>query len=241
MNAYGNSNIGKVRSTNQDCFGVIENNNNDLLCFVCDGIGGGKAGDVASALTKSIMIEAFDKAKEINSDIDANNFLKSTIAKINDEIFIKSSESIDFKGMGTTLVGVLITNNKCFSFNIGDSRLYGVYKNELVLLTEDHNVYSHLIKNEGMTQEEASKSKNAKLLTNALGVYDKVCIDIEVIKKDFKYLLLCSDGLYGFVSEEIICEVLYKNESIEKKVNELIEISNEMGGYDNVTVLILER
>lgn len=240
MKFYGISDVGLIRKENQDSIALLKNGHGDLLGVVCDGIGGGKAGDVASQIACDHIRNSFKKANSFHSDIDMKKWLLKIIQEANDLIFMQSTKSVTQKGMGTTCVGVLINNDTTCIFNVGDSRIYGLY-DEFVCLTEDHSFVSDLLKNGEITQEEALHHPNRNMLTNALGIWDNVKIDINKIKNDYAALMICSDGLHGYVDEAQICKVISSTMDVKEKVQKLINDSKEVGGYDNVSVIVIEK
>ena len=241
MRSYCLTDQGLVRQSNQDSILLTHNQNGDLLGAVCDGIGGGVAGDVASGLAAATLKEAFQNAPHFENDQSAKQWLNEEISKANEAIFIQASQSIHQKGMGTTLVGVLITDQDAYNFNIGDSRTYGLYGKEFVLLTEDHNLVGDLVKSGEISEAEAMHHPQRNLLTNALGIWDRVKIDINKIKRDFDCLLICSDGLHGYVSNEKIYRVLTEPIDIKEKAQKLVDLSKAAGGNDNVSVILIEN
>lgn len=241
MKAFGASDIGLRRKQNQDSYVIVENEEKELLAVVCDGIGGGLAGDVASRIAVNHLQERFLQKKAFQDDVDVKYWLKQAIQEANDLIFMQSAKSQEQKGMGTTCVGVLFTMGTIYIFNVGDSRIYGLYDKELICLTEDHSFVQDLIKAGEITVEEAKFHPNRNMLTNALGIWDNVKVDINKIKGGFSLLLICSDGLHGYVSEHDIVARLEKHQDIRNTVCDLIEASKQAGGYDNVSVIVLQR
>lgn len=241
MKYFGASDVGLHRKQNQDSYGIVENEHHDVLAVVCDGIGGGLAGDVASHMAVTHLKERFLTHAPFQDDLDVKRWLKNVIQEANDLIFIQSAKSVGQKGMGTTCVGAIVTANDTYIFNIGDSRIYGMYHQEFIALTEDHSFVQDLIKAGEITEEEAKHHPNRNMLTNALGIWDNVKIDINKIRDDYDFLLICSDGLHGYVGEGDICGVLMNKKEIRHKVYDLIELSKNAGGYDNVSVILLDR
>lgn len=241
MKYYGLSNIGLVRESNQDSFYSGFNKNNEFMAVVCDGIGGGKAGDVASQLAVASIEESFMNKPLLESEIDIKNWITNIVDVANERIYEDSLTSRNKHGMGTTLVGVLITNDNTYMFHMGDSRIYGFY-DDMICLTEDHNLAADLIKTGELSEEEAMKHPKGKALTNALGIWSKYRVDINKIKKGYHYLLLCSDGLHGYVAENIIEHITNDASlTLEDKVERLISAALQSGGYDNITVIILDE
>ena len=239
MKAFGASDIGLRRKQNQDSYVIVESDEGSLLAVVCDGIGGGLAGDVASHMAVTHLKERFLQKRVFQDDIDVKHWLKETIQEANDLIFMQSTKSSEQKGMGTTCVGVIHTMNQTYIFNIGDSRIYGIYDHAFICLTEDHSFVQDLVKAGELTKEQAKYHPNRNMLTNALGIWDNVKIDMNKIKEGYDILLICSDGLHGYVSEEQIFQILTSQYDMRHRVYELIDASKNAGGYDNVSVIVL--
>lgn len=241
MKSFGLTHIGLVRESNQDSFFYEANKNNEFMAVVCDGIGGGKAGDIASAIAVKSIQEAFRQKTISNTEIEVKNWLNDIIRKANDRIYNDSLTSRKKHGMGTTLVGVLMTGHNTYIFHMGDSRIYGFY-DDIICLTEDHNLAADLIKSGELSEEEALKHPKGKALTNALGIWSQYRVDINRIKADYRYLLLCSDGLHGYVSEKVIEHIINDATlSLNEKGKALINAAIQTGGYDNITVIILDK
>lgn len=241
MKCYGVSDRGLVREQNQDSFFISSNDHQDLMAVICDGIGGGAAGDVASSMAVTYMQKAFEKAPSFQNDGEVKRWLSDVIHGANDTIFMQSAKSKTQKGMGTTMVGTLILKDgSSYIFNVGDSRLYGFY-DDLILLTEDHNLASDLMKAGEISEEEALSHPKRHLLTNALGIWDEMKIDINKIKNTYRYLLICSDGLHGYVPETAMMSVFLEDSDIKSKADTLVELSKQAGGYDNVSVILIKR
>lgn len=241
MKSFGLTHIGLVRESNQDSFFYEANKNNEFMAVVCDGIGGGKAGDIASAIAVKSIQEAFRQKTISNTEIEVKNWLNDIIRKANDRIYNDSLTSRKKHGMGTTLVGVLMTDHNTYIFHMGDSRIYGFY-DDIICLTEDHNLAADLIKSGELSEEEALKHPKGKALTNALGIWSQYRVDINRIKADYHYLLLCSDGLHGYVSEKVIEHIINDATlSLNEKGEALINAAIQTGGYDNITVIILDK
>lgn len=240
MKVAGLSDRGKMRSINQDSIRIVTNDNQHLLMLVCDGIGGGKAGDVASALACETFSADFMKNPSFSDEEEIRQWLNHEISHCNDVIFAQAATSKKYYGMGTTLVGAIVTHDHTYVFNAGDSRAYAIY-DELVLLTEDHNLFQELLHSGALNDEEIKRQPKRNVLTNALGIWDKTKVDIFVIKPGYTNLLLCSDGLHAYVDEEKIEDVLCLETSCEDKVKSLIQLGLDAGGYDNISVVLFEK
>lgn len=242
MKYCGKSHTGLKRKNNQDSFCLIENASHALLALVCDGIGGGNAGDIASRMAVTHMKERFLQADICGkSDVEVKKWLLKVIKEANDLIFTQASANERQQGMGTTMVGVICCAQAAYVFNAGDSRTYGLYRDDFLCLTEDHSYVADLLKRGEVSEEEAKTHPNRNMLTNAVGIWDSVRVDVNKIKNDYRALLVCSDGLHGYVSEALIRHVLESELGTEVKVDLLIQAALDAGGYDNVSVLVVEQ
>lgn len=240
MRCYGLSDIGLLREVNQDSFFYAFNENKDFIALVCDGIGGGKAGDVASNIAVETFKKLFKEKPVITEEKDIRNWILKSVMAANDAIYEDSITSRKKQGMGTTLVGVLISEGFTHVFHLGDSRLYALYS-DFVCLTEDHNLATDLMKTGELSENDAFAHPQGRALTNALGIWDKYKVDINKVEDGYRSILLCSDGLHGFVDEKIIVGILESSCEIEEKVQQLIDSANQAGGYDNVTAILIEE
>lgn len=240
MYIAGKSDIGLVRATNQDNYLIVENKDGDKLALVCDGIGGSNAGDVASLTVIKFVGHAFSNTEKFSSTISAKLWLEKVLRQANDELFSKVDNDENLSGMGTTLVGALFFATHTLIMNIGDSRAYTFKNDELKQVTTDHSLVNDLLKNGQISSDELETHPQRNVLTNALGVASNLKIDILEVNH-YDKILLCSDGLSGYVPEEKISEILSNYASSEKIISELIKVSNEAGGYDNITVVLVER
>lgn len=238
----GRTDPGKVRPVNEDSYLTMTNRHNDTLAVVCDGIGGSAAGEEASRIAVRTLGDAFRKGPEFSHDYEVDSWLREVLHKANDQIYNRSMKSKKVRGMGTTAVGVLICRLGTYIFNVGDSRLYAFYDDGLTQMTEDHSVIAQLVRENRITPEEARTHSQRNTLTNALGVWRVFRIDVDKIESTWKQLLVCSDGLHGYVPQEEIEKVIQDPIfTPDQKSRILVERANEAGGLDNVTVILLEQ
>lgn len=240
MKIVGYSDKGLVREKNEDSFGYKKREDGMMLAVLCDGIGGSNAGDVASHCAVMTMLREFEKAEYLTTPQQASEWIKKVIDLCNDAIYKLASSQRKYHGMGTTLVGVLMTGGMTLIMNVGDSRVYGLF-DKMVCLTQDHNLFQELLHSGQLSREEIKKQPSKHVLTNALGVYDKAKVDIGLANNDYDCLLLCSDGLHGYVKEDVIKSILIQNKTIEEKAELLIQAALIAGGYDNTTVILIEK
>lgn len=231
---------GLMRENNEDTVGYFVKEDHTLLAVVCDGIGGSNAGDVASQCAVDTFIEDFKNSEVFVTPKQASEWIKKEMQYCNDKIYKLASSNKKYYGMGTTLVGVLMNNKMTLVFNAGDSRVYGLFE-RLICLTQDHNLFQELLHAGQLNQEEIKKQPSRHVLTNALGVYDKARVDIGLANPDYDCLLLCSDGLHGYVKEDVMESVLIQNRPLEEKADLLVQAAYLEGGYDNISVILIEK
>lgn len=240
MKYFGITDIGLVRDENQDSFFCIENKHKELFAVVCDGIGGGKAGGIASEIATNVLYNEFMSKGKYRKEMEQRKWIVDAIEKANEQVYLDSLSSNKKHGMGTTLVGVLIASGITYIFHMGDSRVYGLY-DEMICLTEDHNLAADLIKTGECEEKEALRHPKAKALTNALGIWHQYKVEINKVKKGYQALLICSDGLHGYVSENIIESILFENIDVKRKTERLLEAATTSGGFDNVSIIVIEK
>ncbi|MFV0275100.1 MAG: Stp1/IreP family PP2C-type Ser/Thr phosphatase [Bacilli bacterium] len=238
MNYFYITDKGKVRDHNEDCVSVIENQSGEILMAIADGMGGHKAGEVASSLAIKHLEEKFLSKNAIGSRENAIKFLDEITEKISKSIFSYADECPLSRGLGTTLVVSIITNEYILVGNIGDSSCYVLKKGKLYKVTIDHTYVNLLLKNGDITKEEAEIHPRRNILMRALGANNPIEIDkFDVdIDKDLNGLIMCSDGLSNLVSKEQIAKVLDNEESIEQQVFRLLRKANNRGGHDNISI-----
>lgn len=239
MKMLGQSHIGLIRRINQDNF-LIEEKDGVQFMMVCDGMGGANAGEVASLIAIQSMHKLFLSAdfSRITQE-SLRNWLKESFIKMNRSIYDEAQLNDDYSGMGTTAVGFIVYKDFILCANVGDSRAYILDKNnKLVQITEDHSLINELIKSKRITPEQAKTHPQRSVLTNVCGVMEKVVVDVFEVENDIKGLLCCSDGLHNMLSDKRIETILKQKRSIEHKIEQLINESNQAGGYDNITVTL---
>jgi protein phosphatase len=240
MKTFYLTDSGKVRDHNEDSVTILKNANNEYLLIVADGMGGHRAGEVASSMVISHMNNRFNQLDSIGSKIDAINWLKDNVTEINKEIIDYTKVHPEAMGMGTTCVMALITDEYLVFANIGDSSGF-VYKNgKLTKVTNDHTLVNLLVASGDLTEEEAKYHPKRNVLMKALGSSEKAELDIFDVDTNIDGVLLCSDGLTSMLTKEQIEKVLVDDElEIEEQVVKLIRKSNARGGTDNISVAYL--
>ena len=240
--AYAKSDVGKVREMNQDAYFISDSSSEVKLYILADGMGGYKGGEIASNLavkcTKNYIENNFRETPK-----DRENLLQlvaSSMEYANMIVYEKSKENKEYEGMGTTLEVCLIYNNKVYIGHIGDSRIYRIRKDFIRKLTQDHSYVQKLVKDGTITKEEAEKHPKKNMLMKALGCNAFVEPDVSVkgfLRDDI--LLISSDGLTNMVKQEDIFRIAKGN--IEKAPIRLVDLANENGGLDNITVVVIKN
>ena len=231
--------IGLKREENQDAV-RCEYYGHNVLAVVCDGMGGERAGKEASELAVKEFFQRFSAGySESLGDEEIRKLLISSVSAANSVIYTKAR--LDFKnfGMGTTCVAAFVNKDSVFIANVGDSRAYLIGDKGLRRITEDHNVASMLFEQGKITEEEMENHPQKHMLVRAVGVEKTVLTDTFMINYTDKIgLLLCSDGLSGYCSDDEIYDVIL-NSSFDDVADELINLALSKGGRDNVTVAVI--
>ena len=242
IKAYAKSDKGNVRETNEDYFYISNSLDQIQLFLLADGMGGYNGGEIASQLaiqTAKNYIE--NNFKDIEKDRDSIiQLLGSSMEYANMVVYEKAKENPELQGMGTTLEICLIYNNKAYIGHVGDSRIYRVRKQFIRKLTQDHSYVQKLVKEGTITKEQAEHHPQKNMLMKALGCNAFVEPDVMVkgfLKDDI--LIICSDGLTNLVDQETIYEMASKN--IEQATKDLVNLANDRGGYDNITVIVIKN
>lgn len=242
MKSFYLTDSGKVRDHNEDSVTIIKNKNGEILMAVADGMGGHKAGEVASSIAISHLGKRFSEISSVGNKQDAINWLKDSVNEVNALIFKYTNEHPESVGMGTTLVTALITDEFVLLGNIGDSSGFVIKNNKLHKITQDHTLVNLLVKSGELTEEEAIHHPKKNVLMKALGANEIVELDIFDVDTVLDGILLCSDGLTNMLTLEQIEKVIIDEElEIEDKVIKLIRKSNARGGLDNISIAYLEK
>lgn len=241
MKSFYLTDAGRVRSHNEDSVTILRNASNEYLMIVADGMGGHRAGEVASSMVVTHFGKRFTGISSIGSKLDAVNWLRDNINEINEGILKYAEENPDSKGLGTTAVIALLTSEYLIFANVGDSSGYILKNKEIHKVTKDHTLVNLLVQSGDITEEEAKYHPKKNVLMKALGASEKVEPDIFDVDTKSEAILLCSDGLTSMLSDDQIEKVLIdENLEIEEKVSKLIRKCNVRGGNDNISIAYLE-
>ncbi len=242
MQAWGITDRGNVRQQNQDFYQITDLGNDTLLAVVCDGMGGAKAGNVASRLACEVFTEEVLRSyKKDMTQGEAERVLRSAASLANVSVYEQSRLSEEFRGMGTTMVSLLVCPGKALVLNIGDSRAYYVDPDGIRCVTTDHSVVQYMVARGEITPEQAKTHPSKNLITRAIGPGTQVLPDvfpIPVEKGDC--FLLCSDGLSNqMADQEILFEIAHGVRQ-DDCCQRLLDIAKERGAPDNVTCVLVE-
>lgn len=240
MKGFAKTDVGKAREMNQDYYSIPSSENDLQLYILADGMGGYNGGEIASRLaaetTKNYIQNNFDK---IEHDKEAIlKLVKDAMEYANMVVYEESKKDENLQGMGTTLDVCFIYNSKIYIGHVGDSRIYLIKKDIARKITKDHSYVQQLVEDKKITREEAEHHPKKNMLLKALGCTSYVEPDIRArnLEKD-DILLMCSDGLTNMVEESKIYEVVRENK--EKAPEILVNLANNAGGYDNITVITI--
>ena len=241
MQTFYLTDTGKIREHNEDSVIILSNENEEYLLAVADGMGGHKAGEVASAIVINHLTEEFYSMDSLGDKERAIEFLRNVVTEMNHKIFDYPKENPDSKGMGTTFVCAIKTRDYLLYGNIGDSSGFVIKNHKLTKVTKDHTLVNLLVSTGELTQEEAKYHPRKNVLMRALGANNPIDIDIFDVENDIDGVLLCSDGLTNMLTQEQIEKVLSEEKTVEEVVRKLINKANARGGNDNISVAYLKN
>ena len=237
MEAYGKTDVGVMRTQNQDSLfystspiGSLKN-----LFMVADGMGGHAAGDFASRFTIDNLVNLLKNStsKQLITAID------DSIHLVNKMLVRYADENLDMYGMGTTLVLATIEDNILYVANVGDSRLY-VIDDDICQITRDHSYVEEMVSAGEIKRGSDEYVSKKNLITRAIGSPSGVVVDyFEIELNENSQVLLCSDGLTNMISDREILFMIKSSSDIKKKVDTLIDVANKNGGTDNISVLLV--
>ena len=251
MNFYGATNVGLVRTNNEDCFAALRLAKNACLLVVCDGMGGLEFGERASKITIDTFVNKVRSAVQpyVSADV-LSGFGESRVSATLENAVFSANEAVlkeinnknnENKVMGSTLVGILLINERAYVVNVGDSRAYVTYDNRFLQITKDHS-YVQMLMDEGvLTQEEAKNHPKRNAITRAIGISATVSPDFYRI--DLKRgcrVLLCSDGLTSYAQFDDVEKLMLSDLDNVTVCNELITSALAGGGRDNITVIVMD-
>lgn len=240
MEAYGRSDTGRVRATDQDAFVCGRLSEQALFVIVCDGMGGASGGNVASALAVRVIADRLlEGYRDGLPSQSVRHLLESAISAANVDIFDMAMADPELRGMGTTVVAAIQTGETLYLAHVGDSRAYLADQEELRQITRDHSIVQAMVERGQLTQEEARNHPRKHFITRALGVEDTVVCDFaELTLSAGQRVLICTDGLTNMVDTEEIYRLIWSADAPEVP-DLLIHAANMAGGSDNITAVVM--
>ncbi|MCD7904269.1 MAG: Stp1/IreP family PP2C-type Ser/Thr phosphatase [Clostridiales bacterium] len=241
MKGFGKSDIGRVRALNEDSIFVSNTPVGRLpnLYIVADGMGGYKGGEVASSSAISYFCEY---AENYQGEDDILDIIVEGVRYANRMIIRDARNDAErLGGMGTTFTALVVNEGKLYLAHVGDSRAYAAGGGSIRQITADHSYVMELVKAGKLTKEEARNHPDKNCITRALGVEDEVLVDGIVNSFDSRFVILCTDGLTNMVRDEEIEGLLLSDWRLEGKAYRLIDEANSRGGYDNISVIVIDR
>ncbi len=246
MKAFGLTDVGLKRNVNQDAF-YLDNENQ--IYIVADGMGGHKAGDLASRTALDAINEYLALEVDQHPDVELKDeevlpkekeICADAVKYANQMVFEKSNESPDYQGMGTTVVVLKIVNGHAIFAHVGDSRIYRIQDEKIEQLTKDHSRLQELIDQEKISEDEARKYPLKNVITRALGGSADVEVDTGIVAlSSSDVFVLCTDGLSGVMSDDELLETISSNPGDpEEACRRLVQITLDRGAPDNVTLII---
>ena len=241
MQSWGLTDPGCVRAQNQDAYQTEQLDKNTILCVVCDGMGGAKSGNVASALAAEIFSQGVKAGWKPGLDKEqVQTLLHNAVKVANFTLYDQAMRYEDFAGMGTTLVAALLEESRVTVVNVGDSRLYRINAQGIVQVTRDHSLVQMMVDRGELTPEQAKSYPGKNFITRAIGTEPLVECDVYHFSVETgNYLLLCSDGLSNTMDDqEMLFEIVH---GVKKQhcCRRLLEIAKNRGAPDNVTSILI--
>ncbi|WP_395151810.1 Stp1/IreP family PP2C-type Ser/Thr phosphatase [uncultured Allofournierella sp.] len=240
MKLAGKTDVGSLRSENQDNYRAARLQDDTVWAVVCDGMGGAAAGKLAAQIATDTMEACFEAGLRGLQRGQERAFLQHCITQANRAIYENAEQEPENRGMGTTVVCCLVRQGELHIVHVGDSRAYLCRSGQLTQLTKDHSMVQQLVETGKLTSEEAENYPRKNLITRALGVERGVTADYTTVPvKTGDMVLLCSDGLTGMVEDEQILAVM-QHTPFFGAPRRLIEEALKAGGQDNITAVLIE-
>lgn len=238
MRAFGLTDRGRVRSENQDTFQILQLSEKRLLCVICDGMGGARAGAVASRLACDTFLKS--AAARMKSQDTMQAALKQAVADANRAVYEKACSDEACRGMGTTLTALAVWGRDVCAVNVGDSRVYSIDEEGIRCLTRDHSVVEWMVQRGELSSEQAKQYPGKNMITRAVGTEPEVECDLyPQHRKPGDVFLLCSDGLSNqLADQELLFEIAHGSRR-EDCCERLLRIALERGAPDNVTMILV--
>jgi len=238
LEAFGLSDIGRVRSRNEDSYALVPD---EHMVIVADGMGGHGNGDIASQIAVEAVQEDYPgSAGQTSGDLAIAERLQRAFNHAHEMIRRAGDKDNSLRGMGTTLIAAVMEDQSAVIGHVGDSRAYALRGNTLTQLTEDHSWVREQVAAGHLSADQAREHPFKSVVTRALGGEQPVQVDLRRVRlQDGDLLILCSDGLTTMLTDDEIAALLAEEGTISEKTERLVEAANSRGGADNITVVIL--
>ena len=235
LSSAASTHVGMRRQANEDHYAIVP----DLgFYLVADGMGGHRAGQVASRLACEAAVRAVEALQ--GATVSLAERLRHAVACANREIFSAAEAKPELSGMGTTFVSVLFGGERLALAHVGDSRAYLLRRGHLRGLTDDHSIVAELLRRQEISEADARMHPHRHVLTRALGVRSRIEPDLaEMTPQHEDVIILCSDGLTTHIEDAEIAERVASEQDLEAAAAGLIDAANQAGGVDNTTVLLV--
>ena len=238
MKTFAVTDVGRARSNNQDYIysNELSVGHLDNLFIVADGMGGHSGGEVAS-MTATETIVSYVNESDIDKPV---KLLQHAIEAANAKLVEMASEDSELEGMGTTVVAATIKDDQMYLANVGDSRLYIIHE-DIEQITKDHSLVDELVRSGSISKEEARFHPKKNVITRAVGAREGILIDLfQVSLEPGDLILMCTDGLTNMLEDEDIFLMVRQQRDVVGQVTALVEAANANGGYDNISVIIID-
>lgn len=242
MRVTASTDVGLRHEQNQDCYKVGRLSDDSYWMILCDGMGGVTSGGEASFITVNYLEQIVKETLlGITDDDEIEDFMVVSIRRSNTLVYSLAKDLQQAYSMGTTIVMAVVRNNTAHIVHAGDSRAYHLTKRGIFQITTDHSVVQELLSSGKITELQAKNHPNKNIITSALGIEPDLKLDVNTIRlSKGDYLLLCSDGLSNMIDEGQISEII-RSSDFFKSTDNLVKKSLDLGGYDNITALLLQN
>jgi len=231
------SDIGRVRKLNEDCY-YYNDSTHFPYGIVADGMGGHAAGEIASTMLIDIVKNhLYNKLDNTMDYVEAGEQARRAIINASGIIYNYSKKHYKVMGMGTTATMAMIYQEKLITAHVGDSRVYLIKDGKIEQITKDHSYVHELVMRGEITPEEAKHHPKKNFITRAVGAEDFIKVDVSIRSYEGGTVLICSDGLTNFVEDYEIKEYIQNSTDMQKTIEALVELANERGGKDNITIV----
>jgi len=238
--------VGRMRSNNEDSFRMCRLQCGAVLAVVCDGMGGAAGGSQASSTACETFTNVILNNENVFIDPEgglkpktARSAMLTAVNKANTAVYNMSVMNSELTGMGTTLAACLIYKDTVMAVNVGDSRIYAVKDEKATRISKDHSYVQALVDEGVITEEEAENHPKKNIIMRAVGIDDHVETDFFVTAADMDYILLCSDGLTSYIGDSALGD-FFGQGTLENKVTDMVDFANNSGGSDNITAVVID-